>query len=73
MVDAYNGFDSIAGFNTELSPRWTYAISAQWRMLESDAGDLKLYVNAQGQTREFFDAVESPDGHRTATRCGMPA
>ncbi len=61
VVDAYNGFDNIAGFNTELSPRWTYAISAQWRMLETEQGDLKLYVNAQGQTREFFDAVESPD------------
>lgn len=61
VVDAYNGFDNIAGFNTELSPRWTYALTAQYRFLETEAGDLNLYVNATGQTREFFDAVESPD------------
>jgi len=61
VVDAYQGFENISGFNTELSPRWTYAASVEWRMLETDAGDLKLYADAHGQTREFFDAVESPD------------
>jgi iron complex outermembrane receptor protein len=61
VVDAYNGFDNISGYNVELSPRWSYAINVDWRILEIDAGRLDLYVNANGQTREFFDAVQSPD------------
>jgi iron complex outermembrane receptor protein len=49
----------IVGNRVEEAPRWSFTSSADWKMIETDAGRLNLHLDANGVTKQYFDALNS--------------
>lgn len=50
----------VTGKRVYTSPHWSWSLSVDWRMLETELANLDLYVDANGITKEYFNAANSP-------------
>jgi iron complex outermembrane receptor protein len=50
---------NIAGNTVEETPKWSFATSVDWKMLETDQGRLTLHADGNAVTKQFYDALNS--------------
>jgi len=50
----------VTGKRVYTSPHWSWSASVDWHMFENDFGNLDLYLDANGITKEYFNAANSP-------------